>query len=470
MSYLLMQILACLLVAGLIGLIIGWWLRGGCRDKLLKVENEWKTRYDTDKEIWQGKIDSAQNFVEKDIRQNDENWNLKLKDAESNWENKIQGVMGNYDTKVDDLNKEVEELKTKLATSQDRAKEAELQLKESELSWESKIQSLKSDCDAKIAQTDRDKQLLKADLESTKGELKKANQELIKADKELFSTVGNVKECYEVEEIQGIGPGYGKKFRSLGVNTTCDFSNKFLNDDDAVKKASNETKIDFKAIKSWASMADLMRLPGADGQYAEILQAVGVASREELRKSDAKTLYTKMLEYNKAHSIVPEVPSLELILRWIQSPDNSKIVQAIKEVNTSAKDLNECYEIQEIEGIGPGYAKRFNSIGINTSCDLADAYLRDDDAVKKASKKIKVDFNAIKSWASMADLMRLPGVGGQFAEIMQVVGVNSQEELAGFDVNSLHSKMVEFNTKKPIVPEVPSKDMLSDWIAIAKKV
>ncbi len=345
-----------------------------------------------------------------------------------------------------------------------------MQLKESELSWESKLQSLKGDYDTKIAQTDKERELLKADLESARGELKETNQELIKADQELFSTVGNVQECYEVEEIQGIGPGYGKKFRSMGVNTTCDFANKFLNDGDAVKKASNKTKIDFNAIKSWASMADLMRLPGADGQFAEILQAVGVTSREELSKSDAKTLHAKMIKYNEAHSIVPEIPSLELILKWVNSPDNSKIAQALKQAPSPAKDLNECYEIQEIEGIGPGYAKRFKSMGINTSCDLVDAYLRDNGATKKASKKMQIDFNAIKSWASMADLMRLPGVGGQFAEIMQVVGVNSRQELAGFEVNSLHAKMVEFNAKKPIVPEVPSKDMLSNWVAIAKKI
>lgn len=37
------------------------------------------------------------------------------------------------------------------------------------------------------------------------------------------------------------------------------------------KKASSETKIDFDAIRAWASMADLMRLPGVDGQYAEVM-------------------------------------------------------------------------------------------------------------------------------------------------------------------------------------------------------
>lgn len=57
----------------------------------------------------------------------------------------------------------------------------------------------------------------------------------------------------------------------MGINTTVDFANSFLNNKDATKKASSETKIDFDAIRAWASMADLMRLPGVDGQYAEVM-------------------------------------------------------------------------------------------------------------------------------------------------------------------------------------------------------
>lgn len=36
MSYLLAQIWLCLLIAGLIGLIIGWLLRGGCKNKVVE--------------------------------------------------------------------------------------------------------------------------------------------------------------------------------------------------------------------------------------------------------------------------------------------------------------------------------------------------------------------------------------------------------------------------------------------------
>jgi hypothetical protein len=39
-SYLLIEILACLLIAGLIGAVIGWLLRGGCNKKIKDCEEE----------------------------------------------------------------------------------------------------------------------------------------------------------------------------------------------------------------------------------------------------------------------------------------------------------------------------------------------------------------------------------------------------------------------------------------------
>ena len=402
MSYLLAQILVCLLIAGLIGAVIGWLLRGGCKDKLRELSNKWSARYDTEKAVWQGKIDAAEAQIEKSVQLNNDQWDTRLRDLESSWEEKVQTLVGNYDSKIGNFDKEKKVLENKL----------------------------------------------------------------IEDDAELFGAVGHLDECYEVEAIEGIGAGYGKRFRNMGVNTTCDFADRFLGNADEIKKAAAETKIDAAAISAWASMADLMRLPGVDGQYAEIMQVVGVDSRDELTKTDPKVLHTKMIEYNSKNPIVPDVPGLGLLIKWTKSPDNKQIVQAVSSIST---ETTECYDIEEIEGIGPGYGKRLRSLGINTTCDLADKCLHDNGAIKKVSKKMSVDFDAVKAWASMADLMRLPGVDGQYAEIMQVVGVNSRNDLTQLNINTLHKDMTEFNAKKPIVPEVPTLDMLKDWMTAAKK-
>ena len=44
MSFILGQILVCLLIAGLLGAIFGWLLRGGCSSKLRECEDECKMK------------------------------------------------------------------------------------------------------------------------------------------------------------------------------------------------------------------------------------------------------------------------------------------------------------------------------------------------------------------------------------------------------------------------------------------
>jgi len=605
MSYLLAQILVCLLIAGLIGAVIGWLLRGGCKDKLRELSNKWSARYDTEKAVWQGKIDSAEAQIEKSVQMNndewdtrlrdlesswerkvqalvgnydsqignfdkeretlenelkaakeeltktdtadkelksvrrkaqdtelklrdiessyeeklkaayaeieatkaelaktDEKWSLKLKDTESNWEGKLQGVMSDFSSKTGSSDEELKALNAELEAQKKKAEEAELRLrdiessyedklksaqaeieskkaelaktdekwslklKDTESSWENRLQGVMSDYDLKLSQIDQERANLKSDLEATKAKVDEAESKLIEDDAELFGAVGHLDECYELEAIEGIGAGFGKRFRAMGINNSCEFADRFLANATEIKKAAKETKIEEAAISAWASMADLMRLPGVDGQYAEIMQTVGVDSRDELTKTDPKTLHAKMKEYNAKNPIVPDVPGLGLLIKWTKSPDNSKIVKAVSSVSISTQ---ECHDIEEIEGIGPGYGKKLRALDINTTCDLADKCLIDNGATKKVAKKLKVDFDAVRAWASMADLMRLPGVDGQYAEIMQVVGVNSRKELTQLSINSLYKEMKEFNSKNPIVPEVPTIDILKEWVTAAKK-
>lgn len=61
MSYLLVQVLVCLLIAGLIGLIIGWLLRGGCDKTLLKNDEEWNIKLQENKNQWSKRIETLKN-------------------------------------------------------------------------------------------------------------------------------------------------------------------------------------------------------------------------------------------------------------------------------------------------------------------------------------------------------------------------------------------------------------------------
>ncbi len=264
MSYLLVQILICLLIAGLIGAIIGWLLRGGCDDK---------------------------------IQANDEAWNAKFLESETQWEDRMQASMSDYDSKLQDAEFEKKSLRANIDSTNSE--------------WEGKMQTSMSDYDSKLQDAELEKESLAANLET-------ANSDIKQAEQKLHGSVEDMDECYEVEEIEGIGPAYGKKLRKIGVNTTCDMVLAFLRDEDNVSKAAKEMKVDADALRAWASMADLMKLPGVGGQFAELMQTVGISSVEELSTVNATSLHSDMVQFNKKTPIVPQVPSLEALSSWVK--------------------------------------------------------------------------------------------------------------------------------------------------------
>ena len=68
----------------------------------------------------------------------------------------------------------------------------------------------------------------------------------------------------------------------------------------------------------------------------------------------------------------------------------------------------------------------------------------------------------------MADLIQLPGIDAQVAELMQTVGISTTKELGVINPISLHSEMVAFNKKSPIVSKVPAQASITLWSKLAK--
>ena len=148
MSYLLAQILICLLIAGLIGFIIGWlWSRFGWRKKLVDNDELWESKIDdlvgdhrTDLSAMSSKIHKA----EADGKILETNLKSELSDSNGRWESKVHSLMGTQN----DNNKELETLTLALAKSKDDAKILEKSLREklniANNTWESKVQGLVS--------------------------------------------------------------------------------------------------------------------------------------------------------------------------------------------------------------------------------------------------------------------------------------------------------------------------------------
>lgn len=122
--------------------------------------------------------------------------------------------------------------------------------------------------------------------------------------------------AYKIIEIEGIGSIYAAKLNQAGIITTDDLLNRA-----ATKKGREElasaTDIPEKLILKWTNHADLFRIKGVAGQFAELLEAAGVDTVKELRHRVAANLYAKMIEVNEAKNLCNRVPAEKEIQRMI---------------------------------------------------------------------------------------------------------------------------------------------------------
>ena len=123
----------------------------------------------------------------------------------------------------------------------------------------------------------------------------------------------------------------------------------------------------------------------------------------------------------------------------------------------------------DIEGIGDTSAEALRGAGVGSVAALlaAGGTAKGRAALAKSSG---VSEKLILRWVNHADLMRIMGVGGQFAELLEAAGVDSVPELAGRRADSLTAKLGTTNAEKKLTRRVPTETMVSGWVSEAKSM
>lgn len=122
-----------------------------------------------------------------------------------------------------------------------------------------------------------------------------------------------------------------------------------------------------------------------------------------------------------------------------------------------------------IEGIGPAIEAKLKEAGID-SCEE----LLEKGATTQGRKAIiegsGVSEKLVLKFVNHADLCRIKGVGGEYAELLEASGVDSVPELAQRNASNLAEKMREVNEAKKLVRSLPSADTVSGWVDQAKQL
>jgi len=127
------------------------------------------------------------------------------------------------------------------------------------------------------------------------------------------------------------------------------------------------------------------------------------------------------------------------------------------------------YTIEHIDGIGSACGAQLRAAGIATTARLLEA-AADPAGRKRLAEAADIDAGRILHWANMADLMRIKGVGKQFAELLEAAGVDTVKELKMRNAANLAARMSEINGQKKLTRAVPSETLVARWIAEAKQL
>lgn len=132
---------------------------------------------------------------------------------------------------------------------------------------------------------------------------------------------------YPVEEVEGIGPTYGQRLREINIVTTEDLLEKCCEASQQTD-TSKHVKVEPFVVGKWVSMCDLMRVPGVRGQFAELLEASGIASTGELARQQGANLASTLARVNAEEHRTPTVPEVDEVSKWIDSAQ--KLTSIIK--------------------------------------------------------------------------------------------------------------------------------------------
>jgi predicted flap endonuclease-1-like 5' DNA nuclease len=89
---------------------------------------------------------------------------------------------------------------------------------------------------------------------------------------------------------------------------------------------------------------------------------------------------------------------------------------------------------------------------------------------KQLSAKTGIPEKEILQWVNRADLMRVKGIGSEYADLLEVAGVDTIRELRRRNPSNLLETLIVLNTRKRLVRRLPTEGMVSAWIEEAKAV
>ena len=122
--------------------------------------------------------------------------------------------------------------------------------------------------------------------------------------------------------------------------------------------------------------------------------------------------------------------------------------------------------ISAIRSISHRNATKLRKSGVRTTDSLLDqASTRKGRSV--VSERTGIPSADLLRWAQQADLMRVGGIGSEYADLLTAVGVDTIKLLRRRNAENLMVSMIQVNTRRRLVQRLPTIEMIQGWIDTA---
>lgn len=124
-------------------------------------------------------------------------------------------------------------------------------------------------------------------------------------------------------------------------------------------------------------------------------------------------------------------------------------------------------KISQIKGVAPGCVEELGRLGIETVDDLFRAGGSREGRLKIVSLTSLSEVQLV-NLVNAADLFSVKAIAGEFAELLESIGIDTLESLAYRAPEALQKQLILANWKHNIFPIAPDLKSISLWITKAE--
>jgi len=125
--------------------------------------------------------------------------------------------------------------------------------------------------------------------------------------------------------------------------------------------------------------------------------------------------------------------------------------------------------IDQVAGISHKDATKLRKAGVRTSKGLIDV-ASDRKGRNELAALTGLEPRDIQQWVNHSDLLRVKGVGAEYAELLVAAGVDTLRDLRRRNPTALLAKIIGLNGNARVVRRLPTESMVEVWIEAAKEL